>query len=348
MTNATTATAPKIFARKAIGDRMYADTTVSANRALQAIASNPNSKVRVWKGSLPHAVPSPIKGYAFPKKALALLNAHLLGDELKTHGLWIWGLHGTGKTSLVEQFAALTKAEVYNLNGTGTTEFRELVGQYVLQSQGDSQPTMQFVEGPLVTAMRRGAILLINEVDIINPAELAGLYDVLEGKPIQLPTGEMVKPEESFRLICTANTGGFGDRSGHFGGTGVMSKPFMDRFNVVQLGYIDPAAERQLLEDRFEVTKQALAGKPMSLIMVELAKKVREQFAGPDGDGTGDLSSTISTRGLCRWAELVDQFAGQHGALTTCLEFTVLNACPPEDREVIQGLYEAISGLAQP
>jgi len=293
------------------------------------------TRFRFWQAASDYT-PEKINDYYFSPSLTGVLNFHLHHGEQQ--GLWIWGLHGTGKTSLVEQVAAYTNTEVFHLNGTLTTESADLVGSYRLVG-GEGGTSMVFVEGPLVKAMRQGGILLVNEVDIIDPGELAVLHDVLEGKPVDLPSGERVRPEVTFRIVCTANTCGRGDRSGHYPGTLMMNKAFMDRFLVVQAEYLPAEVEEDLLAKSYPTLA------PMLPRMVGLANRLRDRFAGEAGDGTGELQTTLSTRTLMYWAK-VSTLAMASGSIAKPLwfglELAVLNRASAEDREAISRFFEAM------
>lgn len=93
-------------------------------------------------------------------------------------------------------------------------------------------PQMRFQYGPLAAAMRFGHVLVLNEVDLADAGELAGLNDVLEGRPLVLAenAGEIIRPHPMFRVICTANSCGNGDDSGRYAGVQQQNLAFLDRF----------------------------------------------------------------------------------------------------------------------
>lgn len=94
-------------------------------------------------------------------------------------------------------------------------ELSDLVGQFVL-----IEGSTRFVHGPLAVALREGHLLLLNEIDLMDPAELAGLNDVIEGHPLVIPQngGEVIRPHPKFRVFATGNSAGAGDTTGLYPG----------------------------------------------------------------------------------------------------------------------------------
>ena len=146
--------------------------------------------------------------------------------------------------------------------------------------------------------MREGHILLINEVDLADPAELAGLNDVLEGRPLVIAQngGEIIKPHPMFRVMVTGNSTGSGDASGLYQGVMMQNIASMDRYRFIKVGYAEDIAELSILG---RVTPNL----PENIRngMVRIANQVRKLFLGENGED-GQLSITMSTRTLVRWA----------------------------------------------
>ncbi|MBO0180522.1 AAA family ATPase, partial [Vibrio parahaemolyticus] len=93
---------------------------------------------------------------------------------------------------------------------------------------------------PLAIAMREGHVLLINEVDLVDPAELSGLNDILEGRPLVIAQngGEIIKPHPMFRVIVTGNSTGSGDPSGLYQGVMMQNLAAMDRYRFSVVPYM--------------------------------------------------------------------------------------------------------------
>ena len=140
---------------------------------------------------------------------------------------FITGLSGNGKTFLVEQACAKAKRELFRVNITVETDEDDLLGHYVLI---DGQTVWQ--DGPVIQAMDRGAVLLLDEVDLASN-KIMCLQPVLEGKGVYLKkVNKWVTPKEGFNVMATANTKGKGSEDGRFIGTNVLNEAFLERFPV--------------------------------------------------------------------------------------------------------------------
>ena len=197
----------------------------------------------------------------------------------------------------------------------GRMELDDLLGQKVLEN--GSTP---YQYGALSIAVKEGHILILDEMDVADPAELAGLYDLLDGAPLVLAQngGEIIPVHPRFRFVATGNSTGAGDGSGLYQGVLRQSLAWLDRFRCIEVDYPDDATELRILE-------QLVPGLPVVVRekMVQLANEVRRLFTGStDGNGEGEaqLSVTLSTRGLVRWARLSLRFQGApRGCLNTLL-----------------------------
>jgi cobaltochelatase CobS len=145
-------------------------------------------------------------------------------------GLLLTGPTGAGKTSLVLQVAARLNWPVQEVTCHGRLELSDLIGQFVLKAE------TRFVHGPLAVAAREGHLLVLNELDVMDAAELAGLNDIVEGAPLVIAAngGEVIRPHPKFRLIATGNSTGSGDPSGLYQGVLRQNLAFLDRFRVVR------------------------------------------------------------------------------------------------------------------
>tara|TARA_Y100000361_G_scaffold153986_1_gene177600 strand:- start:4193 stop:5395 length:1203 start_codon:yes stop_codon:yes gene_type:complete len=162
--------------------------------------------------------------------------------------LFITGLSGNGKTFMVEQVCAKLKREMVRVNITIETDEDDLLGGFRLVD-GETQ----FHKGPVVEAMERGAVLLLDEVDLASNKILA-LQPVLEGKGVFLKKiNKWVEPTEGFTIIATANTKGKGSESGHFVGTNILNEAFLERFAItMEQPYPTIATETKILKRKCE------------------------------------------------------------------------------------------------
>ena len=157
--------------------------------------------------------------------------------------VFITGLSGNGKTTMVEQVCASLKRECIRVNFTAQTDEDELIGGFRLIN-GETK----FVPGPVLVAMERGAVLLLDEIDL-GCHLIMCLQSVLEGKGKYIPKiGKYVRPAAGFTVIATANTKGKGDAEGRFVGTNMMNEAFLERFDFTyEQDYASNAVEKKIL-----------------------------------------------------------------------------------------------------
>ena len=145
----------------------------------------------------------------------------------KFYPAYITGLSGNGKTMMIEQVCAQEKRELVRVNITIETDEDDLIGGFRLVN-GETV----WQDGPVITAMNRGAVLLLDEVDL-GSNKMMCLQPVLEGKSVYLKkTNRVVHPAAGFNVIATANTKGKGSDDGRFIGTNVMNEAFLERFSI--------------------------------------------------------------------------------------------------------------------
>ena len=224
----------------------------------------------------------------------------------KFYPAFITGLSGNGKTMSVTQACAETKREMIRVNITIETDEDDLLGGYRLK---DGQTIWQ--DGPVVEAMKRGAILLLDEIDLASN-KIMCLQPILEGSGIYIKKiNRFIKPKVGFNVIATANTKGQGSDDGKFIGTNVLNEAFLERFPITfEQQY--PAAKT---EQKIVATKLKSAGKSddkFATNLVTWADVIRKTFKD------GGVDEIISTRRLVHIAEAYAIFKNKMKAIEVC------------------------------
>jgi cobaltochelatase CobS len=215
-------------------------------------------------------------------------------DELKdglmslalSDNTYIYGGHGTGKTTMAEQMLARTRRPYIRVQHTDTTEESHILGQMVVRDGAT-----EFDYGPLPEAMINGWVYLADEYDVAHAGVLAVYQPVLEGNDLYIkeapPSMRRVKPHPNFRFIATGNTNGSGDETGLYAGTKVGNAANYSRFGTsIRIDYPSADIEKQMIVKRVGI-KDDVAGK-----LVDFAGRVREAYE------KGEISLPISPREL--------------------------------------------------
>ena len=200
--------------------------------------------------------------------------------------IYVTGLSGNGKTFMIEQAAAKAGRELFRVNITVETDEDDLLGGFRLV---DGE-TVWF-DGPIVEAMRKGAIVLLDEVDLASTKVMC-LQPVLEGKGVFLKKiNEFVECADGFNIVATANTKGKGDETGNFIGAGVMNEAFLERFPItVEQEYPSNAVEKKILEKVFN--KLNISDSEFVEKLIKWADIIRKTYV------EGAIDELITTRRL--------------------------------------------------
>ena len=224
----------------------------------------------------------------------------------KFYPVFITGLSGNGKTLAVTQACAEAKREMIRCNITIETDEDDLLGGYRLK---DGQTVWQ--NGPVIEAMERGAVLLLDEIDLASN-KIMCLQPILEGSGVYVKKiNKFVKPKLGFNVIATANTKGQGSDDGKFIGTNVLNEAFLERFPVTfEQEY--PSAK---IEEKIVSTKLKSAGKSDDKFahnLVTWADVIRKTYKD------GGVDEIISTRRLVHIAEAYGIFKNKMKAISVC------------------------------
>ena len=224
----------------------------------------------------------------------------------KFYPVFITGLSGNGKTLAVTQACAVAKREMIRVNVTIETDEDDLLGGYRLR---DGQTVWQ--NGPVIEAMERGAVLLLDEIDLASN-KIMCLQPILEGSGIYVKkTNKWVRPKYGFNVIATANTKGQGSEDGKFIGTNVLNEAFLERFPVT----FEQEYPTARIEEKIVSTKLKSSGKSDQKFahnLVTWADVIRRTYFD------GGVDEIISTRRLVHIAEAYGIFKNKMKAITVC------------------------------
>ena len=220
---------------------------------------------------------------------------------------FVTGLSGNGKTFMIEQACAKAKREFFRVNITVETDEDDLLGHYALI---DGNTVWQ--DGPVVKAMERGAVLLLDEIDLAS-SKIMCLQPVLEGNGVFLKkVNRFVSPSKGFTVLATANTKGKGSEDGRFIGTNILNEAFLERFPItVEQEYPSTAVERKILDKVF-VSLDVEAG-DFSERLVTWADIIRKTFY------EGGIDEIIATRRLVHIANAFAIFGDRKKAIEMCI-----------------------------
>ena len=233
---------------------------------------------------------------------------------------FITGLSGNGKTFSVEQACAQLGRELIRVNITIETDEDDLIGGFRLV---DGNTVWH--NGPVIEALQRGAVLLLDEIDLAS-SKILCLQSVLEGKGLFLKKiGKYIAPSDGFQIFATANTKGKGSDDGRFIGTNVLNEAFLERFPVTfEQAYPTPSTEAKILaklcEDEQFVTK-----------LVDWADIIRKTFFD------GGIEEIISTRRLVHIVKAYIIFGDKAKAIQVCV-----NRFDDETKQAFLELYDKV------
>ena len=238
---------------------------------------------------------------------------------------FVTGLSGNGKTFSVEQACAQLKRELIRVNITIETDEDDLIGGFRLVN-GETA----WHNGPVIEALERGAILLLDEIDLASNKILC-LQSVLEGKGLFLKKiGRFIKPADGFNVIATANTKGKGSEDGRFIGTNVLNEAFLERFPVTfEQSYPAPSVEQKILEG--VALDLGVEDRDFCKRLVDWGDIIRKTFYD------GGIEEIISTRRLVHIIRAFSIFGDKGKAIQVCV-----NRFDDETKQAFLELYDKV------
>ena len=244
---------------------------------------------------------------------------------------FITGLSGNGKTFMVEQICSKLKRDMIRVNITIETDEDDLLGGFRLV---DGETV--FHKGPVIDAMERGAVLLLDEVDLASNKILC-LQPVLEGKGVYLKKiNQWIRPADGFTIIATANTKGKGSESGAFIGTNILNEAFLERFAItLEQEYPAVSIEKKILSKNFDTFN--IKDDDYVQNLVSWADIIRKTYYD------GGVDEIISTRRLVHIAKAYSIFEDRAKAIDLCIQ-----RFDDETKESFRDLYSKVDAEVQP
>jgi hypothetical protein len=273
----------------------------------------------------PPAMPA-IEQNLIPQKDDSFVKFGNFGDIKKIiesrvfYPTFITGLSGNGKTFSVEQACAQLGRELIRVNITIETDEDDLIGGFRLVDGATV-----WHNGPVVEALQRGAILLLDEIDLASNKILC-LQSILEGKGVFLKKiGKVVQPAAGFNVIATANTKGKGSDDGRFIGTNVLNEAFLERFPVTfEQEYPTAAIETKILN-------KLCVDENFCKRLADWADIIRKTFYD------GGIEEIISTRRLVHIVKAFNIFGDKAKAIQVCV-----NRFDDETKQAFLELYDKV------
>jgi len=244
--------------------------------------------------------------------------------------IFISGLSGNGKTTMVEQVCANLKREAIRVNISIETDEDDLIGGNTLVDGN-----VVYREGPVLTAMKRGAVLVLDEIDR-GSNKLMCLQAILEGKPyFNKKTGETVTPAPGFNIVATANTKGRGSDDGKFISANILDEAFLERFAItVEQEYPTMATEKKIVVKK--MTKANIEDDEFATHLVTWSDVIRKTYYD------GAIDELISTRRLEHIVNAFAVFGDKQKAVQLCV-----NRFDEDTKEAFIDLYSKVDPTVQ-
>lgn len=274
-------------------------------------------------------VPKIDENYVFDEAATKAILAGLMFNQ-KT---LLQGMHGTGKSTHIEQVCARLNWQVLRVNFDSQITRLDLVGKDVITLKDGKQIT-EFKRGIIPFSLTKPIALVLDEYDAIRTDVSFVIQRLLEeeGKFALLEENEILSPHQHFRLFATSNTIGMGDDLGIYHGTNLINQAQMDRWNIVAtLNYMDEKKEIEILQKKLPFLAKK-SQENTAKMMVKMASLTREGFAN------GDLSNLMSLRTLISWGRNFEIF----GDLKQAFVLSFLNKVIDEEKAILREYYQRV------
>ena len=260
----------------------------------------------------------------------------ILAGFTRDRRVMVQGLHGTGKSTHIEQVAARLNWPCIRVNLDGHISRLDLVGKDAVVLREGKQVT-EFQEGIVPWALQRPVALVFDEYDAGRPDVMFVIQRVLErdGKFTLMDQNRVLTPHPHFRLFATANTVGLGNLNGLYHGVQRLNHAQIDRWNIVaSLNYLPAEEEAAIVLARVP----SMAGATTSSdgtgrlvdAMVAVAQLTRKGFEA------GDLSTLMSPRTVITWAENIEIFRDPAAAF----RLSFVNKCDEAERGIVAEYFQ--------
>lgn len=255
----------------------------------------------------------------------------ILAGFTRNRRVMVQGMHGTGKSTHIEQIAARLNWPCVRVNLDGHISRLDLVGKDAVVVRDGKQVT-EFQEGIVPWALQRPVALIFDEYDAGRPDVMFVIQRILErdGKFTLLDQNRVIQPHPYFRLFTTSNTIGLGNLNGLYHGTQLLNHGQIDRWNIVAtLNYLPAAEEVAIVQARVPSLANE-NGRKLVEAMVAVANLTRKGFAA------GDLSCLMSPRTVITWAENCEIFT----APSLAFRLSFLNKCDESEHAMVAEYFQ--------
>jgi cobaltochelatase CobS len=257
-----------------------------------------------------------------PEATLAILAGFAFNRRVM-----LQGMHGTGKSTHIEQVAARLNWSCLRINLDGQITRMDLIGKDIITLDDGKQIT-RFQEGLIPWSLQRPVALILDEYDAGQPDVMFVIQRMLEreGRLTLLDQNRVIEPHLAFRIFATSNTVGLGNWNGLYQGTQLLNHGQMDRWDIVAaLNYLEPQEEEKILQAKVPELSPS-----QCQAMIGVANLTRSGFAA------GDLSTLMSTRTLITWGENWRIFKD----IELAFALAFLNKCEAEEKNLVAEYFQ--------